>query len=210
MAYDPGLAQRVREALGERHGVTEKAMFGGLAFLVDGRMFVGIQDATLMARVGPERHDDALAVAHVRQMDFTGRPMKGYVYVDPPGLMEDKDLQAWVHWCVDFVAAMPGQRNRPGQQSCAHPDSGVHQPPHQVGPQHRIANGKPDNKQAVNQAWQMGMADPAQEHGQQVERDHDPKEGIAWLVQTPEFHGMLRADRTGRFCSKWIVRFAVD
>ena len=112
MSYDAGLAQRVREVLGERRGITEKAMFGGLAFLVDCKMFVGIQGTTLMARVGPERHDDALAVTHVRPMDFTGRPMKGYVYVDPPGLAEDKDLKAWVQWCVDYVAALPAKKSK--------------------------------------------------------------------------------------------------
>ena len=110
MAYDPGLAQRVREALGERPEVTERAMFGGLAFLIDGKMFVGIQDSTLMARVGPERHKDALAVAHVREMDFTGRPMRGYVYVDLPGLREDHALKAWVHWCASYVAGLPAKK----------------------------------------------------------------------------------------------------
>lgn len=110
MAYDSGLAQRIREALEGQPGVSEKAMFGGLAFLVDGKMFVGVQDSVLMARVGPARHSDALAVGHVREMDFTGRPMKGYVYVDPPGLREDKDLKAWVLWCVGYVAALPAKK----------------------------------------------------------------------------------------------------
>ena len=107
MAYDPGLAHRVREILGHRAGVTERKMFGGLAFLLNGHMFVGILGATLMARVGPERHRDALAVPHVREMDFTGRPMKGYVFIDPPGLAEDRDLQAWVSWCASFAATLP-------------------------------------------------------------------------------------------------------
>ena len=115
MAFDPGLAQRVREVLGNRLGVTEKAMFGGMAFLIDGKMFVGIQDAVLMARVGPQRYEDALAVAHVRPMDFTGRPMKGYVYIDSPGLREDKDLKAWVQWCADHVAALPAKRSKARQ-----------------------------------------------------------------------------------------------
>jgi TfoX/Sxy family transcriptional regulator of competence genes len=112
MAYDPGLAQRVREVLGDRPDVTERAMFGGLAFLVDGKMFVGVMGSTLMARVGPERHEDALGVAHVRPMDFTGRPMKGYVYIDPPGLSEDHELEAWVRWCVGYVAALPAKKAR--------------------------------------------------------------------------------------------------
>jgi len=110
MAYDLGLAQRIREALADRPGITERRMFGGLAFLVDGKMFVGVQESVLMARVGPERHHDALAVPHVREMDFTGRPMKGYVYVDPPALAEDRNLSHWVQWCVTYVASLPAKR----------------------------------------------------------------------------------------------------
>jgi TfoX N-terminal domain len=110
MAYDPGLAQRVREILDQQSGLTERKMFGGLAFLLEGKMVVGIQGSTLMARVGPERHQDALAVPHVREMNFTGRPMKGYVYVDPPGLTEDRDLAAWVSWCAGYVARLPAKR----------------------------------------------------------------------------------------------------
>jgi TfoX/Sxy family transcriptional regulator of competence genes len=85
-------------------------MFGGLAFLVDGKMFVGVQDLALMARVGPERHHDALAVPHVRKTDFTGRPMKGDVYVDPQALAEDRDLAKWVRWCVTYVASLPAMK----------------------------------------------------------------------------------------------------
>jgi TfoX/Sxy family transcriptional regulator of competence genes len=110
MAYDGGLAERVREVLVGRPGITERAMFGGLAFLVDGKMFVGILHSSLMARVGPERHQDALAMPHVRVMDFTGRPMKGYVYVDPPAMAADEDLRAWVLWCVEFVARLPRKK----------------------------------------------------------------------------------------------------
>jgi TfoX/Sxy family transcriptional regulator of competence genes len=86
MAFDPELAERVRTVLAGRPDITERRMFGGLAFLVDGKMFIGIRNASLMARVGPQRHEDALALPHVRPMDFTGRPMKGYVYVDPLAL----------------------------------------------------------------------------------------------------------------------------
>ena len=107
MAYDRGLAQRVREVLVGRPGISERAMFGGLAFLVDGKMFVGIRNSSLMARVGPERHQDALAMPSVRVMDFTGRPMKGYVYIDPPAIAADRDLRAWVSWCVEFTCTLP-------------------------------------------------------------------------------------------------------
>ena len=84
-------------------------MFGGLAFLHDGRMFVGISGSRLMARVGLERYHDALALPHVREMNFTGKPMKGYVYIDPPGLAEDRDVSAWVSWCADHVSGLPAK-----------------------------------------------------------------------------------------------------
>ena len=112
MPYDPGLAQRVREVLAERHGVTERRMFGGLAFMLDGKMFVGIRDATLMARVGAERYQHALSLQFVREMDFTGRPLKGYVYIDSAGLADDSELSAWVLWCASYVAALPEKKAR--------------------------------------------------------------------------------------------------
>ena len=107
MAFDPLLADRVRKVLGNRSSVTERKMFGGLAFLLDDKMFIGIRDSTLMARVGPERHQDALAMPSVRVMDFTGRPLKGYVYVDAPAISTDKDLKDWVLWCADYVCRLP-------------------------------------------------------------------------------------------------------
>jgi len=109
MAFDPGLAQRIRETLGERAGVTEKQMFGGIAFLLHGHMFVGVSGSALMARVGPARHADALAAPHARQMDFTGRPMKGYVFVDPPGLASDADLARWIGVSIGFVESLPAK-----------------------------------------------------------------------------------------------------
>jgi TfoX/Sxy family transcriptional regulator of competence genes len=112
VAFDAGLAQRVREVVADRPGIGERAMFGGLAFLVDGKMFVGISGARLMARVGRERYADALALPHVREMDFTGRPLAGYVYVEPAGLASDRELEAWVGWCVAHVAALPPKGKR--------------------------------------------------------------------------------------------------
>ncbi|MED5620278.1 TfoX/Sxy family protein [Ideonella sp. BN130291] len=112
MAFDPDLAQRVRAVLADRPGITERRMFGGLAFLVDGKMFIGIRNSSLMARVGPEHHQDALAMHNVRVMDFTGRPMKGYVYVDPPAIAHDNELNAWVLWCADHVARLPAKQPR--------------------------------------------------------------------------------------------------
>jgi len=91
-------------------------MFGGLAFLADAHMFVGINDSSLMVRTGQEAHAGALAQPHVREMTFTGRPMTGYVYVDPDGLITDAQLQAWVDLALSFVQTLPpkapGKRNR--------------------------------------------------------------------------------------------------
>lgn len=107
MAFDQTLAERVRECVRGRPGTTERRMFGGPAFLVDGRMFIGIRDSSLMARVGLTHYADALAMPGVRVMDFTGRTMRGYVYVDPPALARDEDLTAWVNWCFQHVASLP-------------------------------------------------------------------------------------------------------
>lgn len=112
MAFDEGLAQRVREALVSRDLVSERRMFGGLAFLFDGKMFVGISGSSLMARVGADRYEDALTLPHVREMKFTGKAMKGYVYIDPPGLTEDRDVVAWVSWCVSYVAGLPAKKRK--------------------------------------------------------------------------------------------------
>ena len=105
MAYDEGLAQRIREAL-DSAGITEKKMFGGLSFLSRGHMFVCVVGNTLMARIGPEAYADALRLPHVREMDFTGRPMKGYVFVDPPAIERDDDLERWVTANRAFVRSL--------------------------------------------------------------------------------------------------------
>ena len=109
MAYDEGLAQRVREALSDQSTVVEKKMFGGLAFMVDGHMCCGVTSETLMVRVGPDAHAAALAQPHTRPMDFTGRPLKGMVYVDPEGYEEDKDLQTWVERGLAFTNTLPAK-----------------------------------------------------------------------------------------------------
>ncbi|MFN8469189.1 MAG: TfoX/Sxy family protein [Caldilineaceae bacterium] len=107
MAYSEHLANRVRAFAKVRPTVTEKKMFGGLAFMLNGNMFCGITDDSLMARIGPDHYAAALAKPHVRVMDFTGRIMKGYVYVDPAGLATDKDLQYWIELCAEYVLTLP-------------------------------------------------------------------------------------------------------
>ena len=108
MAYDEDLADRIRRAIGPRGDVTEKRMFGGLAFLLDGKMFCGIVEDDLMVRVGPERYEAALAEHHVRPMDFTGRPMNGYVYVGRGGSRTVKAIAKWVEQGAAFVTALDG------------------------------------------------------------------------------------------------------
>jgi TfoX/Sxy family transcriptional regulator of competence genes len=107
MAFDEGLAERLRDLLRQHENVSEKKMFGGLAFMLDGHMFVGILGDRLMARVGPVGYADALNRTHVSEMDFTGKPMKGYVYVAPKGFESDQDLESWVRLCARFVSSLP-------------------------------------------------------------------------------------------------------
>ncbi len=106
MPYDEGLAQRIRELMEERHDVSEKRMFGGLAFLVAGKMCVGVVRDELMVRVGPGEYAAALRRPHARRMDFTGRPMKGFVFVAPAGVESDAALRAWVECGVRFVRSL--------------------------------------------------------------------------------------------------------
>lgn len=112
MAYDEALADRIRDAIGPRNGVTEKKMFGGVAFLLDGKMFCGISKDDLMVRVGPDRHAAALAEAHVRPMDFTGRPMNGYVFVGAKGTRSQDAIRKWVGLGTAFVATLPRKTDR--------------------------------------------------------------------------------------------------
>lgn len=110
MSYDEGLAERLREALQSQRGISEKKMFGGLAFMSRGYMFIGITGDILMARIGPEYYEQGLSRPHVRVMDFTGKPMKGYVFVDPPGFESDSDLSDWVQRCHRFVQSLPPKK----------------------------------------------------------------------------------------------------
>ena len=106
MAYDEQLAERVRAVLAGEEGLTERKMFGGLAFMLDGNMACGIVRDELMLRLGPEAADRALDGPHVRQMDFTGQPMPGMVFVTPPGL-EGDELDGWVGQATAYVRTLP-------------------------------------------------------------------------------------------------------
>ena len=106
MAYDEELADRVRALLADEEGLTERKMFGGLAFMINGNMACGIVREELMLRLGAEGADAALDRPHVRPMDFTGRPMTGMVYVERPGL-DDVELRRWVTQATDFARSLP-------------------------------------------------------------------------------------------------------
>ena len=106
MAYDEKIADRIRKVVGPRLDVSERKMFGGVAFLLDGKMFCGIASDDLMVRVGPENYEAALAEPHVRPMDFTGRPMNGYVFVSMSGVRSEKALKKWVDLAMGFVATV--------------------------------------------------------------------------------------------------------
>ena len=112
MSYDTELAERIRAAIGDTDGVVEKKMFGGLAFMVQGHMCCGIARNALMVRVGPEAYDDALTEPHARPMDFTGRPLRGMVYVDPPGYLSDDGLAEWVGRGLAFVDTLPPKKGK--------------------------------------------------------------------------------------------------
>ncbi|MDH5233277.1 MAG: TfoX/Sxy family protein [Gammaproteobacteria bacterium] len=107
MAYDEGLAERIREILNEKMHCTEKKMFGGLCFLLNGNMCCGIVGEELMVRVGPDAYAKCLKQKYAREMDFTGRPMKGMLFIATKGIEADQDLQKWVNHCLNFVAGLP-------------------------------------------------------------------------------------------------------
>jgi TfoX/Sxy family transcriptional regulator of competence genes len=110
MSYDEKLAERTRAVLDSRDDVIEKKMFGGLAFMVRGHMCVGIVDRELMVRIGPDAYESALAEPHARPMDFTGKPLRGMVYVAAAGLRTEAGLRAWVDRGLRFVNALPPKR----------------------------------------------------------------------------------------------------
>ncbi len=107
MAYDEKVAERLRGAftrlLSEGDDIEERKMFGGVAELVNGHMCVGVIDSDLVVRVPPADADAAVAEKHARPMDFTGKPMRGWVYVAPAGFRTDAALDRWVAWGLAFV-----------------------------------------------------------------------------------------------------------
>jgi hypothetical protein len=110
MSYDEKLADRIRAALRDRKEVTERRMMGGLMFLYAGRMCGGVLGPDLVARVGRDEMPAVLQRRHVRPMDFTGRPLAGFVYVAPEGVRRAADLRDWLDRGVGIAAAAGPKR----------------------------------------------------------------------------------------------------
>ena len=109
MAYSEALADRIRQALGRRRGLTEKKMFGGVGFLLHGNLCVGVWKASLIVRLDPAEAEDLLKQQHVRVFDITGRPMKGWLLVDAEGLESDQQLAEWIERAAAFVGTLPAK-----------------------------------------------------------------------------------------------------
>jgi TfoX/Sxy family transcriptional regulator of competence genes len=117
MAYDPKLAARVTAALSGKGALTEKKMFGGLCYLIDGNMVCGLLEGKLIVRVGAEGHAEALAQPHASVMDFSGRSMQGFVYVAEAGLTTEKRLGAWLARGLAYAQSLPPKGVKPARKS---------------------------------------------------------------------------------------------
>jgi TfoX/Sxy family transcriptional regulator of competence genes len=107
MAFSEALAERIRQGLARRKGIEEKKMFGGIGFLLNGNMLVGVWKESLIVRIGPEKSDEALREPHVGEFNITGRSMKGWVLVAPEGVEDDEQLSGWIQRALKFVAKLP-------------------------------------------------------------------------------------------------------
>jgi len=110
MAYDEKLADRIRKRLGQRAGLTEKKMFGGIGFMLNGNMCCGVHGQEMIVRIDPEKTDQTLGERHTRAFDLTGRAMKGWILVAPDGLSNDAALAKWVRTSANYAATLPGKR----------------------------------------------------------------------------------------------------
>ena len=109
MAFNEILAARIRDALARKKGIEEKKMFGGVGFLLNGNLLVGVWKASLVVRLGPDEGEEALKEPHVSEFNITGRPMKGWALVAPQGVEDDDQLRGWVQRAVKFVGTLPAK-----------------------------------------------------------------------------------------------------
>ncbi len=113
MAHDEPLNRRIRSVLSQKREFEERNMFGGICFLINGNMICGADSKNgLMLRVGPDQYDAVLKLEHTREMDFTGRPMKGFVFVEKAGYANDAQLEAWLDKALDFAGKLPPKKKR--------------------------------------------------------------------------------------------------
>jgi TfoX/Sxy family transcriptional regulator of competence genes len=112
MAYSEKLAKRIRERLAALPNIEEKEMMGGLTFMYNGKMCVGIIKGELMCRIDPDLHETAISKTGCRTMDFTNRPMKGYVMVDESAMTTQKDFEYWINLALDFNKKAKASRKR--------------------------------------------------------------------------------------------------
>ncbi len=109
MAFDEALAERIRQGLTRRKGIEEKKMFGGIGFLLNGNLLVGVWKDSLCVRLGPDQAEAALLEPHVGEFDITGRPMKGWVLVEPEGVEGDGQVKDWIKRALKFVGKLPAK-----------------------------------------------------------------------------------------------------
>ena len=107
MAYDETVAERIRKFFKRRRGVSERKMFGGLCFLLNGNMCCGVNGNNVVLRLGKEGSEEALGERHTKLMDFTGTPLSSMVYLTPAGYRSDEDLDAWLRRAIDFTKTLP-------------------------------------------------------------------------------------------------------
>ncbi|HWQ38898.1 MAG TPA: TfoX/Sxy family protein [Burkholderiales bacterium] len=110
MAFDQTLAERIRGRLASHKGFSEKRMFGGLAFLLDGNMCCGVHQREMIVRLDPQRMAAALAEPHTRAFDLSGRPMKGWILVNAVGVADDASLAQWLRLATDYAATLPAKK----------------------------------------------------------------------------------------------------
>ena len=109
MAFNEALAKRIRQGLAQRKNIREKKMFGGIGFLLNGNLLVGVWKDSLIVRLGRDLAEEALLEPHVKEFDITGRPMKGWVLVEPDGVAEDDQLKDWIERALKFVGKLPAK-----------------------------------------------------------------------------------------------------
>ncbi|HUP17666.1 MAG TPA: TfoX/Sxy family protein [Acidimicrobiia bacterium] len=107
MAYRKALADEIRARIGDHPGLTERQMFGGIAFMVNGNMAVGVSGEELMVRVGKDAHDEAMSLPGARMFDMSARPMRGWILVGSEGIASDTDLDAWINRGVAWAETFP-------------------------------------------------------------------------------------------------------